>query len=117
MQKLVARGDSLKRQPVLYQILLKLNTNTLFKNKDDHLNQAVFHMMKNIIIESSKLDARFKVKDLQLIGSMYEETKILAPNEFDFFVVFDYDITSDRGISLESGCRPGFTKIRVNEIS
>lgn len=113
----MARGDSLKRQPVLYQILLKLNTNTLFKNKDDHLNQAVSHMMKNIIIESSKLDARFKVKDLQLIGSMYEETKILAPNEFDFFAVFVYDITSDRGISLESGFRPGFTKIRLNEIS
>lgn len=68
-------------------------------------------MMKNIIIELLKLDVCFKVKDLQLIGSMYEEMKILVLNEFDFFVVFVYDIISDRGISLEFGFRLGFIKI------
>lgn len=93
------------------------HNDTLFKTEVSHIIQTVSHMMKNIIIQSSEKDARFKVKHLQLIGSMYEETKILAPNEFDFFAVFDYDIISDRRISLESGCRPDFTKIRVNEIS
>lgn len=111
------RGFTEKTARAVSDFIEVKHKDTLFKNKDDHLNQAVSHMMKNIVIESSKQDARFKVKDLQLIGSMYEETKILAPNEFDFFAVFDYDITSDRGISLESGCRPGFTKIRVNENS
>lgn len=87
------------------------HNDTLFKTEDNHLIPAVSHM-KN----SSEKDVRFKVNHLQLIGSMYDETKILAPNEFDFFAVFDYDINNDR-ISLESGCQPGFTKIRVNEIS
>lgn len=111
------RGFTEKTARAVSDFIEVKHNDTLFKTKDDHLNQAVSHMMKNIIIESSKLDARFKVKDLQLIGSIYGETKILAPNEFDLFAVFDYDMKSDRRISLESGCRPGFTKIRVNENS
>lgn len=111
------RGFTEKTARVVSDFIEVKHNNTLFKTEVNHIIPSVSHMMKNIIIQSSKKDARFKVKHLQLIGSMYEETKILAPNEFDFFAVFDYDIISDRRISLKSGCRPGFTKIRVNEIS
>ncbi|XP_062605544.1 uncharacterized protein LOC134267333 [Saccostrea cucullata] len=79
-----------------------------------NITQAVKFMMNKIILESSGTDYRFKVKQLQLIGSMYEDTKIRKQNEFDFFAVFGYNILKDKNIHLEPGCRPGFTKIRIN---
>lgn len=90
---------------------------TLFKYEVYNITQAVTRMIENIIIQSSEKDHRFKIRSLQLIGSMYEGTKVSVPNEFDFFAVFDYDVIGDRKFGLESGCRPGFTKIRVKEIS
>lgn len=51
-----------------------------------------------------------------MIGSMYEEMKILVFNEFDFFVVFDYDVIGEWIFGLEFGCWFGFIKICVKEI-
>lgn len=80
----------------------------------NNITQSVAFMMRNIILKSSEKDRLFTVKYLQLIGSMHEGTKIVAQNEFDFFAVFDYDLIGDKNMRLEPGCRPGFTKIRVN---
>ena len=80
----------------------------------NNITQSVAFMMRNIILKSSEKDRLFSVKYLQLIGSMHEGTKIVAQNEFDFFAVFDYDLIGDKNMRLEPGCRPGFTKIRVN---
>jgi hypothetical protein len=81
--------------------------------EETEITQAVKFLMNKIILKSSEVDHRFKVRYLQLIGSVQEETKIVKQNEFDFFAVFDYNIINDKKMRLEPGCRPGFTKIRV----
>lgn len=68
---------------------------TLFKTEAYNITQAVTRMVENIIKQSSEKDSRFKIRSLQLIGSMYEETKISVPNEFDFFAVFDYNVIGE----------------------
>lgn len=88
-------------------------TRTSTPREEADITQAVRFLMSNIILKSSEDDHRFKVQFLQLIGSVHEETKIVKQNEFDFFAVFDYNIIYDKKMRLEPGCRPGFTKIRV----
>lgn len=55
----------------------------------EQIAECVYRCVEKILIDTAKEDGRFQYSEILKVGSFYEGTKVIEPNEFDFLVVIE----------------------------
>jgi hypothetical protein len=108
-------ADSGKSE-VLFQFLQCIHSKTIFKQDREQiadLEQGVKKMIEKIIdVYYSK--SKYDFDKLIHVGSSFEGSKIISPNEFDFMLVLK-GLSEPGKVFIEPGCQPGMKLLRYKK--
>ncbi|XP_053405469.1 uncharacterized protein LOC128558964 [Mercenaria mercenaria] len=77
----------------------------------EEIAEAIYACVERIMCDVVKEEPRFRSSDIIKVGSFYEGTKILEPNEFDFLVVID-ELSKPGAVSVVTeDIRPGYAEV------
>lgn len=97
----------------LFEFLQNIQHKTLFQQNEKHIKDLESGVKEIVqkIIDAFYSDGKYDFDEMIHVGSSYEGSKIISPDEFDFMLVLK-TLSQPGKLLIAQGCQPGMKLIR-----